>query len=248
MGKIVLIGGGGIGSCGLPYETAPADTEIICLAGKSPAAILYIGYANRNDENYRNSIYQIFQQKYHCHVDWLTWSDLSNPLRIWNKICVSDVIYVGGGDTSYLIKLLQQYHIDQMLRTAFHKDKVLCGISAGAICWCRVGWSASLANSTNRMEPISGINLIDIFVCPHYSDPVRRELLQKMLITRPGTTAVGIDYAAVRILNSEVSVIPFNQKAIVERLSWNGKEFIKDSLIRREKLPLAHISLSFPSE
>ena len=59
------------------------------------------------------------------------------------KINWADIIYVGGGNTLRLMTLLRRHKIDVLLKQAAKQNKVLCGVSAGAICWCNFGNSDS---------------------------------------------------------------------------------------------------------
>ncbi|MFR6163298.1 MAG: Type 1 glutamine amidotransferase-like domain-containing protein [Mediterraneibacter gnavus] len=53
-------------------------------------------------------------------------------------------MYVGGGDTIFMMQIWKQYKLDEKLLEIYEKDfAVLTGISAGAICWFNCGYSDS---------------------------------------------------------------------------------------------------------
>ena len=46
-----------------------------------------------------------------------------------------DVIYVGGGSLISLMGVWRAHGIDEVLREAWERGAVLCGVSAGSLCW-----------------------------------------------------------------------------------------------------------------
>jgi peptidase E len=91
-----------------------------------------------------------------------------------------DVIYVGGGSTPNLLVIWRLHGIDELLRTAWHRGAVLCGVSAGSMCWFDSGLTdamgAGLAPLHNALGLLPGSN------CAHYdSDPRRRPEYQRLV-------------------------------------------------------------------
>lgn len=83
-----------------------------------------------------------------------------------------DVVYVGGGNTANLLAVWRVHGVDRLLREAYDRGTVLCGISAGANCWAD-------ASHTDSFGPLAvlrdGLGLLPGSVCPHYdSEPGRR--------------------------------------------------------------------------
>lgn len=54
-------------------------------------------------------------------------------LEIEKKIKGSDIIYLGGGDTEYLIQQLKNLHLDELIRRQYESGKIIVGNSAGAL-------------------------------------------------------------------------------------------------------------------
>ena len=163
MGKFVAIGGGENGHHNTKYETAPFDKEIIKLTGKTNPNFLFIGLANSYPDYYFEVMDKIYNAMYGCNTDYLRYDDIKNQNTARSKIKIADIVYVGGGNTAKLMRLLRKYGIDKMLVEAYNDDKVLCGVSAGGICWCDWGNSDSEINSSkNRMIRVKGLGLIHI--------------------------------------------------------------------------------------
>ena len=141
MAKLVLLGGGENGHHHTNYETAPFDREIVSLTNKQTPNFLFIGLANKYPDYYYEIMKGIYADKYGCNPCYLTYADIQSPIIAQNKIDNADIIYVGGGNTLHLMRLFRKYGIDKMLEEASNKDKVFCGVSAGAICFCKYGQS-----------------------------------------------------------------------------------------------------------
>ena len=83
-----------------------------------------------------------------------------------------DVVYVGGGNTANMLAVWRVHGLDVLLREAYDRGTLLCGISAGANCWAE-------ASHTDSFGPLTflpdGLGILPGSVCPHYdSEPGRR--------------------------------------------------------------------------
>uniref|UniRef100_UPI0031E068E4 Type 1 glutamine amidotransferase-like domain-containing protein n=1 Tax=Streptomyces hawaiiensis TaxID=67305 RepID=UPI0031E068E4 len=83
-----------------------------------------------------------------------------------------DVVYVGGGNTANLLAVWRAHGVDRILRDAYDRGTLLCGISAGANCWAEGSLTDSFGPLTSLRD---GLGLLPGSVCPHYdSEPGRR--------------------------------------------------------------------------
>src|SRR5579864_6524646 len=137
---IVAIGGGEIRTRG----TAGIDREIIRLSKKEHPSILFVPTASSDSERYRKHFLEYFGKFWKCKVDVLFLvNERPSAQQIERKILSADIIYVGGGNTLLMMRVL---------KTAYEDGIVLAGISAGAICWFDSGHSDSMSfyNPRNR--------------------------------------------------------------------------------------------------
>ena len=67
-----------------------------------------------------------------------------------------DLIYVGGGSLVSLLGVWQGHGIDAILRDAWRKGIVLCGLSAGALCW----FDRALTAYYGPPERIQGLGIL----------------------------------------------------------------------------------------
>jgi dipeptidase E len=87
-----------------------------------------------------------------------------------------DIIYVGGGSMLNLLAVWRAHGIDRLLREAWQRGTVLCGQSAGAMCWFEWG----ITRSTGVARPARGLGLLPGSLCVHYhGDTDRRRALRE---------------------------------------------------------------------
>ncbi|MFF7795476.1 Type 1 glutamine amidotransferase-like domain-containing protein [Streptomyces sp. NPDC007991] len=87
-------------------------------------------------------------------------------------LLAQDVIYVGGGNTANLLAVWRTHGVDRLLREAYGRGTLLCGISVGANCWAEGSHTDSFGPLTYLPD---GLGLLPGSVCPHYdSEPGRR--------------------------------------------------------------------------
>ena len=83
-----------------------------------------------------------------------------------------DLIYVGGGSLVSLLGVWRAHGLDEVLAECWRRGVVLCGLSAGSLCWFEDAVSAF------HGEPASvrGLGLLPHSNCVHYDgEPARRE-------------------------------------------------------------------------
>lgn len=174
--KIVAIGGGRIFVPCRPPETLAIDEEVIRLAGlERPCCqpnFLFIPTASGDDQMYCHGIYNVYEARLGCVFDQL--SLISGGLtdrEVRAKIDWADIIYVGGGNTSLMMEVWRERGVDKLLTEACDQGKVMCGLSAGAICWFQWGLSDS-EKFTNpegwQPSTVDGLGLIFGAVSPHW--------------------------------------------------------------------------------
>ncbi|MER5448602.1 peptidase E [Streptomyces sp. NPDC002766] len=87
-------------------------------------------------------------------------------------LLAQDVVYVGGGNTANMLAVWRVHGVDRLLREAYDRGTLLCGISAGANCWAESSHTDSFGPLTFLRD---GLGLVPGSVCPHYDgEPGRR--------------------------------------------------------------------------
>lgn len=208
MGKIVAVGGGDWQN----KETLEIDREIKELA-EDPENALIIPTAMEDSEEYQENFQKLYGDELGLETDsLLLYSGLSEE-EIDRKFEWADIIYVSGGNTKEMMNKWKETGVDEKLREAYREEKVLSGLSAGAICWFEYGHSDSESYETDDSEwsfiRVEGLNIIeDVIFCPHYHSEDREDGFKQMISDNPEKTGLAVnDHAAVKIVDGEVEVI-----------------------------------------
>ena len=196
MGSIVAIGGGAIRT----LATEPLDREIVRMTGKSRPHALLIPTASSDDADYLPVFDRAYGSHYGCTTDVLYLLGSKPDMRlVADKIHRADIVYVGGGNTLMMVRRWRHLGVDLLLRAAFERGAVMCGVSAGAICWFERGHSDSMAfydSEDWKYIAVTGLGFVKGIACPHYNGRTygvpRRRDFHRMLqrLRRPG---LGID-------------------------------------------------------
>ena len=215
MSKLMLIGGGDIGRGNTSYETKEIDQEVVKMTGKQNPNFLFIGLASSFSDSYYDIVKKIYKDLGCTPVYLKKKNIINNPDIVKNKIESADIIYIGGGDTIKLVNDLKEYKIDTLLKNAYDNNKVLVGMSAGAICLCREGYSDSykLRGESDSFDFVEGLNFIDISFCPHYENDSerRKDLLEDLKVLNRKVYALS-NNTALKILDNSYEIIKSDEK------------------------------------
>lgn len=145
------------------------------------------------------------------------------PIDFAEHLLAQDVIYVTGGSMVNLLALWREHRIDAIVREAHERGIVLCGYSAGSMCWFEEG----VSRGSGAPAPVKGLGLIPGSHCVHYSqDPERRDAYRKAVAS--GAIQAGLaldDYAAALIRDGElVEAVASKENSKAFRVSADGGE------------------------
>ena len=172
-GQIIAIGGGGFGR---NPNHRKIEKYILELTGKEKPNVVFFPTASAENQAYIIQFYKCFT-KMSCEPSHFTF--FQRTPRLDSIINKADVIYVGGGNTKSMLAVWQEWKLDKLLLKAYNNGKILCGVSAGAICWCEQGITDSWASNLNVMDCLG---FLSEMACPHYQEEKdRRPDVHKML-------------------------------------------------------------------
>ena len=174
MDKILIaIGGGEIKN----KTTLKIDEYIVDLAkkhaGGNRAMGLFFGTASHDSMPYFNSFRKTYTSVFDIKAEVaLSVYGEMNREHIQEKIDKADMIYVGGGDTVFMIDKWKEKGLLEPLVKAYNDGKIICGLSAGAICWFTDMYTdyEIMRGSSNEYVMRKGIGLIDGAICPHFNE------------------------------------------------------------------------------
>jgi len=226
--RIVAIGGGEMGRPGTKRETISIDQEIITLSGKKNPRVLFIPTASKDSQGYVDVFTNYYSQLgAKVSVLRLLSGNVSRSDMEY-AIMHADVVYVGGGNTLQMMKKWRACGLDILLRKASRKGVVLCGLSAGSVCWFREGNSDSL-RSVNPKLPyvkVKGLNLIPALHCPHYdAESDRQASVKKMMRSTPGVAIALDNSCAIEIVGKTYRIIRSKKTAKARKLYWKAGRY-----------------------
>jgi peptidase E len=124
------------------------------------------------------------------------------PVDPARHLLAQDAIYVTGGSMVNLMALWREHGIDRLMRQAHERGVLLCGYSAGSMCWFESG----ISRGGGVPAPAVGIGLVGGSHCVHYSqDPERRDAYRRAVAS--GEIGPGLaldDHAAALIRGGEL--------------------------------------------
>jgi peptidase E len=89
-----------------------------------------------------------------------------------------DLIYVGGGSVLSLLGVWRAHGLDDVLRQCWESGIVLCGLSAGSLCW----FGEAVTAFHGPPQRVSGMGLLPYSNCVHYDgEPGRREAYHRFM-------------------------------------------------------------------
>jgi dipeptidase E len=233
MKHIIAIGGGEIGRPGYPIETTDIDKQIISLANKSNPMVLFLPTASSDNVGYSEVFNQHYGARLGCAVEVLNLYSKPSAKTIASAIGNADIIYVGGGNTLKMMTLWRRYGVDKLLSSAYRRGTILCGLSAGAICWFNAGLSdsrsfTSKGQSWNYIN-VRGLRLKNILYCPHYDTEPARQPALKNKLKNTKKIAIAVDNcAALEIKDDKFRIISSRDGAKAYRAYWkNGDYFVE---------------------
>ena len=231
--KIIAIGGGNVRK----NETLLIDQEIVSVSGKKEPKLLFIPTASLDDVAYIKIIDEHFT-KLGCVVDTLCLITQRPSLdEIGTKVMAADIIYVGGGNTLRMMNLWRKLGIDKLLIAAQSQGKVLCGISAGSICWFSAGNSDSrkFKNPQADYIKVTGLGIIEALHCPHFdSESERKQSLKKMLKNYPGVAIALEDCTALQIVGDAYRILKNKPDSKAYKIYWQAGVFHEESISIQE--------------
>lgn len=208
------------------------DKWLLSLSRRSRPRVLFIPTASGDAEDYVRRFYRAFTRHACRPMHLPLFQRTTGDLR--KQVVAQDLIYVGGGNTANLLAIWRVHGLDEALREAWHAGVVLCGVSAGAICWFEEGVTDSFGQTLQALE--GGLGFLPGSFCPHYDGETRRRPAFHRLVAS-GRLAPGFaadDGAAILFEGSKIAdVVRSRRNAAAYRVFRNGNRSLEQILEAR---------------
>ena len=170
---LVVIGGGEIKN----KTTLEIDRYVASLAkahaGEKRATALFVGTASHDSMPYFNSFRKTYTSVFDIKAEVaLSVHGEMDFEHIKHKFEIADAVYVGGGDTVFMLEKWKESGIEKLILQAYDQGKIIAGLSAGAICWFENMFTDYLLMRGESSEYVlkKGLGVIKGTMCPHFNE------------------------------------------------------------------------------
>jgi dipeptidase E len=169
--QIVALGGGGFS---MEQGNPLLDDYVLSLTGATRPRVCFLPTASGDADHYVVRFYRRFSPDCEAsHVSLFRRDQGTGGVEddLATHLLAQDLIYVGGGNVVSMLGAWRAHGLDGVLRKAWRKGVVLCGPSAGSLCW----FAESLSAFHGAPRPVRGLGLLPYSNCVHYdAEPARR--------------------------------------------------------------------------
>lgn len=209
--RFICIGGGEIRS----KETLPIDEQIAIMAkeraGEKRAVAVFVGTASHDSLPYFNSFRKTYTSNFDIKADLALLTKKDIPMdKIQGKLMNADLIYVGGGNTIFMLDTWRKTGFLEMILDAYNRGVIIAGLSAGAICWFEKIYTDSVEGSKYAVS--DGLGILKGMMSPHYDDRPEFDDIAK---NSPLAYAV-----------ENKSALVFDDETLVKTLSAGGNSYL----------------------
>jgi dipeptidase E len=165
--QIVAFGGGGFS---MESGNKLLDDYVLSATGAARPRVCFLPTASGDADHYIVRFYRHFPAS--CcepsHVSLFRRDQEVRDLRA--QLLEQDLIYVGGGSVISLLGVWRAHGLDHILRAAWEAGVVLCGLSAGSLCWFAEGLTAFHGESRR----VAGLGMLPWSNAVHYDKEAGR--------------------------------------------------------------------------
>jgi dipeptidase E len=163
------------------------------------------------------------------------------PVSLRSHLLGQDIIYVGGGSMVNMLAIWRAHGIDDVVREAWKRGIVLCGQSAGSMCWFAQG----ITTSSGRPELAPGLGFLPGSNSVHY-DSERHRRMRYLEAVRHEEMAggygvddgVGLLFAGTKL----VEVVSSRPRARAYRVERTGDGDVCETPLVARELPAPELS------
>ena len=201
------------------------DDYVLGLTGAKRPRVCFLPSASGDADHYIVRFYRAFPAD-RCEASHISlFRREQGPEDLRRHLLSQDLIYVGGGSVVSLLGVWRAHGIDEILREAWESGVILCGLSAGSLCW----FSEAVTGFHGAPKRVEGLGLLPFSNCVHYEPRSSRRLAYHEFLREgmaPGYAAE--DGAALHFTGTELTrVIASRSEARGYRLDPMGERVVE---------------------
>jgi len=205
--QIVAFGGGGFSmESGNPL----LDDYVLGLSGVERPKVCFLPSASGDADHYLVRFYRAFPAT-RCEASHISlFRREQGPEDVRAHLLEQDLIYVGGGSVISLLGVWRAHGIDAILREAWERGVVLCGLSAGSLCW----FSDAVTGFHGAPQRVDGLGMLPFSNCVHYEPgSTRRSAYHDFIREGMRSGYAAEDGAALHFVGTELSRVVASRPA-----------------------------------
>jgi peptidase E len=200
--QIVAFGGGGFS---MEPGNRLLDDHVLALTGVERPRVCFLPTASGDADHYIVRFYRAFPATI-CepsHVSLFRRDKGSGiDCDVAGHLLAQDLIYVGGGSVVSLLGVWRAHGLDEVLRACWQQGTVLCGLSAGSLCW----FAEAITAFHGSPQRIDGLGLLPWSNCVHYDgEPCRRSAYLDAVLGGMAPGYAAGDGAALHFVGHELA-------------------------------------------
>ena len=197
--QIVALGGGGFS---MERRNTLLDDYITGLSDRERPRVCFVPTASGDADHYIVRFYRAFPASRFeaAHISLFRRDE--GAADIHQHLLDSDIVYVGGGNVISMLGAWRAHGLDLTLRRAWERGVVMCGVSAGSLCW----FESAVTAFHGKAERVVGLGLLPWSNCVHFDcEPSREDGYRRLLLggMRPGYAAE--DGTALHFVRDELA-------------------------------------------
>ena len=205
------------------------DGYVLGLVGKERPRVCFIPTASGDADHYIVRFYRAFSAA-SCepsHVSLFRRDRGAGEAEgdLESHLLSQDLIYVGGGSVISLLGAWRAHGIDDILRRAWLSGVILCGLSAGSLCW----FAEAVTAFHGRPQRVDGLGLLPWSNCVHYDgEPERRVEYRRFVGDGMRGGYAADDCAALHFAGEELQAAVSSRRARrASRVEVHGDEAVE---------------------
>jgi dipeptidase E len=213
--QVVAFGGGGFSQeSGNPL----LDDYVLGLTGQTNPRVCFLPTASGDADHYLVRFYNAFRDRARpSHISLFRRERGVGDIR--SHLLAQDVVYVGGGSLISLLGVWRAHGVDSILREAYEAGVVMCGLSAGSLCW----FAEAVSGYQGETRRVRALGFVSHSNAVHYGEGERRTAFHRHLLDGMPAGFAAEDGAALRFAGDElVEVVASRPEAGAYRLERQG--------------------------
>ena len=198
--QIVAFGGGGFS---MESDNPLLDSFVCSLTGTLRPHACFLPTASGDADHYIVRFYNAFRDRsYPSHISLFRRERGVGNIR--DHLLSQDLIYIGGGSVINMLAVWRAHGIDEILRECWETGVVLCGLSAGSLCWFTHAFTGYQADT--RLVP--GLGIVPFGNAVHFEHGSDRHREFERRLDEASAVGYGVDDgAALHFIGTDLAQV-----------------------------------------